>query len=117
MNALAWLVIVGSVAGIAFLGWRALSAWKARSRSEEDRLAEFMGVARSAAAPATPPLPANTLQLEKLLFEAATKAAEAGEPALAIELHGRLLERFPASAFAEQARSAIKTQKSRLGKS
>jgi outer membrane protein assembly factor BamD (BamD/ComL family) len=52
----------------------------------------------------------------KLLFEAAHKAGEAGEPALAIQLYARLLSRYPQTAFADQARAAVEAQKKKLAK-
>ena len=55
-----------------------------------------------------------TLAQQKLLFEAAAKTGDAGEPALSIELYGRLLERFPQGPFADQARSAIEAQRRKL---
>ena len=56
------------------------------------------------------------MRQQKLLFEAAAKAAEAGEPALAIQLYARLIARFPQSALVEQARGAVQAQKERLAK-
>jgi hypothetical protein len=54
--------------------------------------------------------------VQKLLFEAAVKAAEAGEPALSIQLYARLIARFPQSALVEQARGAVQAQKQQLAK-
>jgi hypothetical protein len=51
-----------------------------------------------------------------LLFEAAHKAGEAGEPAIAIQLYARLLSRYPQTAFADQARAAVQAQKKKLSK-
>ena len=59
----------------------------------------------------------NSLPQQKLLLEAATKAGEAGEPALSIQLYARLLSRYPESAFAAQARAAVEAQKRKLAKS
>ena len=53
---------------------------------------------------------------QKLLFEAAAKAGEAGEPALSIQLYARLIARYPDSAFVAQARAAVEAQKSKLAK-
>jgi len=66
---------------------------------------------------ATVPAPHNDLALQKLLFEAAHKAGEANEPALAIQLYARLLARYPATSFAEPARAAAAVQKKKLVKS
>jgi hypothetical protein len=121
MSAIAWFVILGSIGGIAFFTWRAVSAWQERKRSEEDRFAAFMGNVRpekpaEVVQTVSTPAPPNTLTTEKLLFDAAAKAGEAGEPGLAIQLYGRLLGRFPASGLAEQARAAIEKQTSKVGK-
>jgi len=56
------------------------------------------------------------LPLQKLLLEAGAKAAEAGEPALSIQLYARLIARFPQGAFAAQARAAVEAQKQKLAK-
>jgi outer membrane protein assembly factor BamD (BamD/ComL family) len=66
--------------------------------------------------PAVVPPPVSDLPQQKLLFEAAAKAAEAGEPVLSIQLYARLLARFPDSAFAAQARAAVEAQKLKLAK-
>ena len=57
------------------------------------------------------------MALQKLLFEAAHKAGEAGEPALAIQLYARLLSRFPATGFAEPARAAVAVLRKKMVKS
>ena len=69
-----------------------------------------------AGADAVRAVPADGLAQQKLLFEAAHKAGEAGEPALAIQLYARLLARYPASAFAPQARAAVEALKKKLVK-
>jgi hypothetical protein len=56
------------------------------------------------------------LTQQKRLLEAASKAAEADEPALSIQLYARLLARYPHSDFAAQARAAVETQKKNLAK-
>jgi TolA-binding protein len=132
-----WLIILVAAAAIGWLIWHAIGKWKARQRAEEERAASFLvgitGAARSmdlakataatAAAAPVPPLPAavrptegDGLAQQKLLFEAAHKAGEAGEPALAIQLFARLLVRYPASSFAGQARAAVETQKKKIAK-
>ncbi len=58
----------------------------------------------------------HDLVQQKLLFEAAHKAGEAGEAALAIQLYARLLARYPASAFAEAARAAVEALRKTLAK-
>jgi len=104
--------------------------WYIRRKSEQSRLAEEARVAafvsgltgalppaagNAKAAPPSPipapiqhpAVPANGIALQKLLFEAAHKAGEAGEPALAIQLYARLLSRFPDTSFAQPARAAV----------
>jgi hypothetical protein len=56
------------------------------------------------------------LAKQRLLFDAAAKAGEAGEPVLSIQLYARLLARYPDSAFASQARAAVEMQKKNLTK-
>ncbi len=64
--------------------------------------------------PAAAPKLAEPLAMQKLLFEAALKAGEAGEPEFSIQLYGRLLTRYPESQFANLARASIETQKKKL---
>jgi hypothetical protein len=104
-----WLIIAGCIGGIALLCWRLIRKARERERSEAARFAAFMEARRdAAAAPAVPgaaapapPTPAaaapaaNPLATQKLLFDAARKAGDAGEPALA----------------AEEARAAAEAQK------
>jgi hypothetical protein len=114
-----WLIVVATVALLGYALWRWRERWHEHRRASEERLAAFIAQARPAAAPAplaTQPEPDDTLALQELLFEAATKAAEAGEPALSIQLYARLIARFPQSAFVEQARGAVQAQKARLAK-
>ena len=124
-----WLVLTGFAAACACLVWLSLGKWQARQRAEEARIASFLAGASGAAskeelanAAGTLPLPAaaigppqgNDLAQQKLLFEAAEKAGEAGEAALAIQLYARLLARYPASALTGHARAAAETQKKKL---
>jgi hypothetical protein len=114
-----WLATIGSAAIIVFVLRYLLRKHSERERAAEARAAEFlvqMGAApRPATAPASSPAP-STLETQKLLFEAAHKAGDAGEHALAIQLYARLLARFPDSAFAGEARSAAEAQKKKLVK-
>lgn len=119
MTTVLWLVIAALLGGIGYLAWRALDKARERERTEEARFAAFIQERKPApmpealpAAPAAAAPPASNPQ-EKALFEAANKAAEAGEPALALQLYQRLLERFPAGEFAPGARMAIDLHKSR----
>jgi len=59
---------------------------------------------------------AADLAKQRLLFDAAAKAGEAGEPVLSIQLYARLLARYPDSTFAPQARAAVEMQKKNLTK-
>ncbi len=136
-----WLLLLAFAATAGWLVRRTLRQWEARKRAEEERFAAFMAetsattklktampeavptpaLARPAASapPAAPPVPqaSDGLAQQKMLFEAAHKAGEAGEPALAIQLYGRLLARYPATAFADQARAGAAALKKKLVKS
>jgi hypothetical protein len=121
-----WLIVAATVALLGYALWRWRERWHEHRRASEERLAAFIEAARpaSAAAPQAvqpepqpvQPAPDTTLPLQKLLFEAAAKAADAGEPALSIQLYARLIARFPQSAFVGQARDAVQAQKARLAK-
>jgi predicted negative regulator of RcsB-dependent stress response len=125
MQTILWLVIVACLGGIAFLCWRLVQKARERERTEAARFAAFMDAQRgktAAPAPAAAPSPApalapsTSLETQKLLFDAARKAGDAGEPALAIQLYARLLARFPDSAFAAEVRAAVEAQKKKLAK-
>ena len=118
-----WLLLFAIAVAFGVLVWRSLRKWEDRKRTEEERFRGFIaGVTGStpqreeppAAAP--PATAADELAPQKLLFDAAHKAGEAGEPALAIQLYARLLARYPATAFADQARNAVDIQKRKLAK-
>ncbi len=133
MQTMAWIILVAITAVLAFGGWLLRKRWIERSRAASAREAEFMAKlapaqpAAGAAAPvaaspaaasaAAPRKDTGSLPQQKLLFEAATKAAEAGEPVLSIQLYARLLARYPDSGFAGQVRAAVEVQKKRLAKS
>jgi len=130
MKVLAWLVIIAALAGIVVALVKLRRRWQEQKRVAESRLASF--VAQSMAKPdaaarpdAQPPFvppptdapPAPVRQedpRQQLLFDAASKAGEAGEPALAIQLYARLLSRYPDSALASRARANVAAQKQRL---
>jgi len=125
MKGLFWLVVCGFVLSVAGILWYVLRKFKERQRAEEERLAAFMAattgkarLAEPASAPAAAVIapPADGLAQQRLLFEAAHKAGEAGEPALAIQLYARLLARYPTSSFAVQAQAAVEGQKKKLVK-
>jgi TolA-binding protein len=138
MGTLFWLLLFAFVVAAGWLVRRTLRQWEARKRAEEERFANFMAEtsaaakpkaaapspapspapSATAAVPATPlPQASDGLAQQKMLFEAAHKAGEAGEPALAIQLYGRLLARYPATAFADQARAGAAALKKKLVKS
>ena len=133
MKGIFWLAVCASMFAVGGVFWYARRKWQERQLAEAQRLADFMaataGKARlvealplpvSSAAPvnfAAPVVPAGAgdgLAQQKLLFEAAHKAGDAGEPALAIQLYARLLARYPASTFADQARAAAQAQKKKV---
>jgi len=129
---MAWFIALAAIAGIVYGLWRLRVKWEERSRASEERFASFIAQAlpRTAAAPGTPAVPANAapalppmvaaakvnddLVKQRLLLEAASKAGEAGEPALSIQLYAKLLVRYPQCTFAQQARAAVETQKKKL---
>ena len=108
MKALGWFIFLVSVGVVAYAVSQWRKRWAERQRVSEARFAQFVAQARPAAAA---PLVAPQ---ERLLLEAAGKAGEAGEPALAIQLYARLLSRFPQSTFAAQARAAVMELKKKL---
>jgi hypothetical protein len=127
MKAMFWLAILVSVAAAVLIVRYIVRKQSQREHAAEARAAEFLaqmaGAKPAAPAPvaaeARPAAPArgpDALEAQKLLFDAARKAGEAGEPALALQLYERLLARFPGSAFAGEARAAAEGQKKRLMK-
>ena len=137
MKGMFWLAVFGFVLTAAGVVWYALRKFKERQLAEEARMASFLAAAGKTgiveASPATAAAPADagplslvpagavpaasdSLAQQKLLFEAAHKAGEAGEPVLAIQLYARLLARYPTSVFIPQARSAVEALKKKLVK-
>jgi hypothetical protein len=125
MTGLFWLAVCGFALAVGGILWYGLRKFKGRQLAEEERLASFMAATAGKArlveampvpAPAAAPVAGDGLAQQKLLFEAAHKAGEAGEPALAIQLYARLLARYPQSGFAVQARTAVEAQKKKLAK-
>ena len=119
MRALFWLIIVGFAATCVWLVWHVRRRFAERRQAEQARAAAFVsGLIPAQPQPAPPAAPApaagNEISTQKLLFEAAHKAGEAGEPALAIQLYARLLARYPDSGFAAQARAGAAAQKKKL---
>ena len=112
MKFVIWLLVLAAIGVFGYAIWSWRRRWQERERASQERFAAFMAEARPKKAEAAP----SSVPLQKLLFEAAAKAAEAGEPALSIQLYARLLARFPETAFAEPARSAVEAQKQKLAK-
>jgi len=125
---ISWLVFMALAAMFAFGVWHFRRQAAERKRAAAERLTNFMAQslpaaqppAQPAAQPASQPIPrateANGSQQQKLLMEAASKAGQAGEPALSIQLYARLLARYPGTSFAGLARAAVEEQKKRLAK-
>lgn len=130
MKQVAWLLVFALVAGIAWGVWYAMRRYRERQQAAEARMASFLSQVKGPATPPDPSSPATPapvvvaaapvhgsgLAQQKLLFEAAAKAGEAGEPALSIQLYARLLARYPDCAFAGPAKSALEAQKRKLGR-
>jgi hypothetical protein len=114
-----WLMLLGGLLVVCGTVWYSLRKLKERRLAEEERLASFMAATagRPKMVEAAPePVSGDGVLPQKLLFEAAHKAAEAGEPALAIQLYARLLARYPQTGFADHVRAAVEAQKKKLGK-
>jgi len=118
MKVLTWLLVFAAIGVLGYAFWTWRQRWLERQRAAEERFASFMEQAKPAVPPLEPTRPVvdSSVPQQKLLFEAAAKAGEAGEPALSIQLYARLLARYPESAFGAQARAAIEVQKQRLAK-
>jgi hypothetical protein len=137
MKNVVWLIALGILAGLGYWVWLAMKRYGERKRAAEERFATFVAqtmkppaprldaapvdaapaAPKPAAAPAAPKpaaAPARDLAPQALLFEAAAKAGEAGEPALSIQLYARLIARYPDGALVPQARAAVEAQKRRL---
>jgi len=133
MTTILWLLLFAIAVAVGWLIRHNFRKWEARRLAEEERFANFMaGTAGisvpKTAEPSAAPMPApslsttaakasgNALEQQKLLFDAAHKAAEAGEPALAIQLYARLLARYPASTLATPVRAAVDALKKKRRK-
>jgi len=134
MNMVVWLALLCIVAGFGYAFWLVLRKHAERKQAAEERLTAFMAQMHPAApkpeaavapapeaAPApkaeAAPAPVSTLGMQKMLFEAAFKAGEAGEPALSIQLYARLIARYPDGTFVAQARAAADREKAKLARS
>jgi hypothetical protein len=125
MKGMFWLVVLGFVLTAAGIVWYVLRKFKERQLAEEARMASFLAAtagkpklvdALPSLSPAAVAPTDDGLAQQRLLFEAAHKAGEAGEPTLAIQLYARLLLRYPASTFVAQARAAAEALKKKLVK-
>jgi hypothetical protein len=118
MRGFAWFLVVGVVGAFVYFFMRWREKWVNRQRASEVRFATFIAEVRpDAPAPALAPVSTPSADpKERLLLEAASKAGEAGEPVLCIQLYARLLSRYPQTQFATQARAAVEQQKKNLAK-
>ena len=114
------VVMLGAFAALVYFFWVRYRAWAERQRASEQRFAGLIDQVRPPVAPAAPvaaPAPPDpSLAQQKLLLEAASKAGEAGEAVLSIQLYARLLARYPQTTFGTQARAAVEVQKKKLVK-
>ena len=109
-----WLAVFVSVVAAAWIVVRIRRTIKVREHAEEARAANLLAGLIGTAGPAAAAI--DELAQQKLLFESAHKAGEAGEPALSIQLYARLLARYPATTLASPAREAVEAQKKKLPK-
>jgi hypothetical protein len=125
MRGLAWFIVIGAIFGIVWYLNRLRRQFVERQEAAEARMMTIVVQAQpaSAAAPLLVPAPsveaappAAEAPQERLLFDAAHKAGEAGEPVLAIQLYAKLLSRFPKTIFTARARAAVEEQKKKLAK-
>ena len=121
MKGIFWLAVAGAVIAACGIVWYSLRKWKERQLAEQQRIASFIAATAGpklveAAEPAVrmAPVSGDKVLPQKLLFEAAHKAGQAGEPALAIQLYARLLARYPETAFAAQVQAAVESEKKKL---
>jgi hypothetical protein len=115
MKQLIFILLTGGFLALLAFVWVRYRNWAERQRESEARLAsamaEMMKVKPIAAVAA---VDAAGAAQQKLLYEAASKAGEAGEAVLSIQLYARLLSRFPNTTFGAQARAAVEAQKKKL---
>ena len=114
MKAVFWIVIFAALAGLAWGLARWRRQWRERQQAAEARMASFIAQASPSAPMVITTSPPAGEPQERLLLDAAAKAGEAGEPALAIQLYAKLLARYPQSSFAAQARAAVEALKKKL---
>lgn len=125
MKSMFWLAVLVSAVAAAWVVARIRRSLMDRRRAEETRAANLLAgvIGGTAPAPVAEPAPRpvrdtaiDELAQHKLLFDAAHKAGEAGEPALALQLYARLLARYPGSTLSAAALAAVEVQKKKLPK-
>src|SRR6476469_1543998 len=89
MKGLLWVVMIASLAGLAWGVARWRRQWTARQQAAEARMASFVAQAAPSAPTVTSAAPPPVAPQERLLLEAAAKAGEADEPVLSIQLYAR----------------------------
>jgi len=121
-------LLLAAFVGLVWWLWIAYRRFMERSRLAEERMAGALTQATMSAKPkvaepsvtapiVSAPKPVENLAAvaqQKLLYEAATKAGEAGEAVISIQLYARLLARYPDSTLGTQARAAVEAQKKKL---
>ena len=118
MKAMGWIILLAAIATLVYTVRLILRRIDDRRRASEERAASMLShFAPAAAVPSPAPVAQRRIDpQERLLLDAAGKAAEAGEPALAIQLYARLLSRYPETGFAAQARAAVEVLKQKLAR-
>ena len=107
-------LLLAAAAGLAFWLWTAYRRFQERARGAEERFATAMSEVLVSTKAAKPAEDLAGIAQQKLLYEAASKAGEAGEAVLSIQLYARLLARYPDSTLGAQARAAVEAQKKKL---
>ena len=114
MKGFLWVVMIAALAGLVWGLARWRRQWTERQQAAEARMASFIAQAKPSIPTVETAAPSPVAPQERLLLDAATKAGEAGEPALSIQLYAKLLSRYPQTPFAAQARAAVEAQKKKL---
>ena len=107
-------LLAGAAFGLALWLWSAYRRFVERSRGAEERFASAMTGAVLTQTVKPPAEDLVSVAQQKLLYDAASKAGEAGEAVLSIQLYARLLARYPDSQLGVQARAAVEAQKKKL---
>jgi hypothetical protein len=107
-------LLIAAAGGLGLWLWSGYRRFAERQRGSEERMASVMVDAMRSAQ--VKPEDAVAAAQQKLLYEAASKAGEAGEAVLSIQLYARLISRYPDSALGAQARAAVEAQKKKLAK-